>query len=132
MLLDNENEDLKVHEWITEYTEEGKMDIVTGYFTIVEKNKLIELLDRAKEKSNTISTNGNNQTNQILGFLSAVDLLKCHLLLNPIGTDELFYIQVPEENIREIARLFIGDIVQISISENKEGIKCLTDIKRAA
>lgn len=34
MILDNENENLKVHEWIRKYTEEGKLDIVTGYFTI--------------------------------------------------------------------------------------------------
>ncbi|MCD6532491.1 MAG: DEAD/DEAH box helicase family protein, partial [Deltaproteobacteria bacterium] len=34
MLLDNGNENLKVHEWITKYTEAGKLDIVTGYFTI--------------------------------------------------------------------------------------------------
>jgi superfamily II DNA or RNA helicase len=34
MILDNENENLKVHEWITSYTEQGKLDIVTGYFTI--------------------------------------------------------------------------------------------------
>ncbi|CAA0225813.1 helicase-related protein [Tenacibaculum maritimum] len=34
MILDNENKNLKVHEWISKYTEEGKFDIVTGYFTI--------------------------------------------------------------------------------------------------
>lgn len=34
MILDNENNNLKVHEWITKYNEEGKLDIVTGYFTI--------------------------------------------------------------------------------------------------
>ncbi len=34
MILDNENENLKVHEWIASYTEQGKLDIVTGYFTI--------------------------------------------------------------------------------------------------
>jgi len=34
MILDNENSNLKVHEWISSYTEQGKMDIVTGYFTI--------------------------------------------------------------------------------------------------
>lgn len=34
MLLDNENENLKVHEWISKYTEEGTLDIVTGYFTV--------------------------------------------------------------------------------------------------
>lgn len=34
MILDNENENHKVHEWISSYTEQGKLDIVTGYFTI--------------------------------------------------------------------------------------------------
>ena len=32
MILDNENKNKKVHEWISEYTEEGTFDIVTGYF----------------------------------------------------------------------------------------------------
>lgn len=34
MILDNENENLQVHEWISLYTEQGKLDLVTGYFTI--------------------------------------------------------------------------------------------------
>ena len=34
MLIDNENKNLKVHEWISRYTESGKLSIVTGYFTI--------------------------------------------------------------------------------------------------
>ncbi len=34
MIIDNENENLKVHEWITKYTQNGSLSIVTGYFTI--------------------------------------------------------------------------------------------------
>ena len=34
MIIDNENQKLKVHEWITKYNEEGKLDTVSGYFTI--------------------------------------------------------------------------------------------------
>ena len=34
MILDNENQNLKVHEWIAKYTEEGTIDLVTGYFTV--------------------------------------------------------------------------------------------------
>jgi hypothetical protein len=34
MILDNETRDRKVHEWIKKYTEEGTVDIVTGYFTV--------------------------------------------------------------------------------------------------
>jgi len=34
MILDNKNDNLKVHEWLTKYSESGTMDIVTGYFTV--------------------------------------------------------------------------------------------------
>lgn len=34
MILDNENENLKVHEWISKYTQTRKLSIVTGYFTV--------------------------------------------------------------------------------------------------
>ncbi len=34
MIIVNENQKLKVHEWITKYNEEGTLDVVTGYFTI--------------------------------------------------------------------------------------------------
>ena len=34
MLIDNENKNKKVHEWISEYSENGTLDIVTGYFTV--------------------------------------------------------------------------------------------------
>ncbi len=34
MIIDNENDNLKVHEWITKYTQTGNLSIVTGYFTV--------------------------------------------------------------------------------------------------
>ena len=34
MILDNQNEHLKVHEWITRYTQSGNLSVVTGYFTV--------------------------------------------------------------------------------------------------
>lgn len=34
MILDNQNENLKVHEWISKCTLSGNLSIVTGYFTI--------------------------------------------------------------------------------------------------
>ena len=34
MILDNKNENQQVYEWLREYTESGKIDIVTGYFTV--------------------------------------------------------------------------------------------------
>lgn len=47
MILDNENSNLKVHEWLAKYTDEGKLDIVTGYFTI---GALAYLSTRVNEK----------------------------------------------------------------------------------
>jgi len=34
MILDNETEKRKVHEWISKYVNEGSFDLVTGYFTV--------------------------------------------------------------------------------------------------
>ena len=34
MILDNENQNLKVYQWLSKYNEEGILDVVTGYFTI--------------------------------------------------------------------------------------------------
>ncbi len=34
MLIDNENKNKKVHEWLSDYAEDGTLDIVTGYFTV--------------------------------------------------------------------------------------------------
>ena len=33
VLIDKENKNKKVHEWISEYSNDGTLDIVTGYFT---------------------------------------------------------------------------------------------------
>ena len=34
MLIDNENKNKKVYQWISEYSDDGILDIVTGYFTV--------------------------------------------------------------------------------------------------
>jgi ERCC4-related helicase len=34
LILDNENNNKKVYEWLRDYTSEGSLDVVTGYFTI--------------------------------------------------------------------------------------------------
>lgn len=47
MILDNENKNLKVHEWIEQNTFQGNFDIVTGYFTI---GALAYLSEKTNEK----------------------------------------------------------------------------------
>ena len=48
MILDNENQNLKVHEWIQKYHDAGEISIVTGYFTI---GALVYLANVSKELS---------------------------------------------------------------------------------
>ncbi len=47
MILDNKNNHKKVHEWLREFTDTGKMDIVTGYFTI---GAIAQLARQSNEK----------------------------------------------------------------------------------
>ena len=47
MILDNKNTNLKVHEWIAQYTKEGIFNLVTRYFTI---GVLAYLSDKINEK----------------------------------------------------------------------------------
>jgi hypothetical protein len=49
MILDNQNQNLKVHEWIDQNISNGSLDIVTGYFTI---GALAFLSDKINEKIN--------------------------------------------------------------------------------
>ena len=53
MLLDNENENLKVHEWISKYTEGEKIDVNGTEVTIFQKKEsdYISLTDIAKHKN---------------------------------------------------------------------------------
>lgn len=47
MLLDNENRNKKVHEWLCDYTSDGTLDVVTGYFTV---GALAYMADAINEK----------------------------------------------------------------------------------
>ncbi|GHV13056.1 helicase [Fibrobacterales bacterium] len=49
MLLDNENQNLKIHEWIAKYTQTGQMSVVTGYFTV---GALTYLAEKTQDKIN--------------------------------------------------------------------------------
>ncbi len=50
MLLDNENKNPKVYEWIEKYTKEGKFEVVTGYFTIGAINFISKILNKKIDK----------------------------------------------------------------------------------
>ena len=98
----------------------------------IEKSKLKELADKLTKHLDKVKTSNDDLTHSFLsGFLASVDLIECKLAIKLQDTQQQILVLVPEEKIREVARMFLGDIVQIKIIENK-GVKILEDIKRAA
>lgn len=45
MILDNENKNGSVHQWIAEYTKDGKFDSVTGYFSVGGLSYLADMVN---------------------------------------------------------------------------------------
>ena len=72
MLLDNENKNMKVCEWIKKYNEEGKLDIVTGYFTVSALAYLSEITNEKISKYRFIL---GDIVTQDSGKIKALDLL---------------------------------------------------------
>ncbi|MBN2857119.1 MAG: helicase [Candidatus Delongbacteria bacterium] len=72
MLIDNENKNMKVHEWLAKYNEEGSLDIVTGYFTV---GALAHLSKITKEKISKYRFILGDIVSQDTGKIKALDLL---------------------------------------------------------
>jgi superfamily II DNA/RNA helicase len=65
MIIDNKNNEKRVYEWLNEYTETGKMDMVTGYFTV---GALSYLSRRINEKISSFRL--------ILGDIVNIDMIQ--------------------------------------------------------
>jgi SNF2 family DNA or RNA helicase len=72
MLIDNKNNNMKVHEWLAKYNEEGTLDIVTGYFTV---GALAYLSQITNEKISRYRFILGEIVSQDTGKLRALDLL---------------------------------------------------------
>lgn len=105
---------------------------LNGHPPSIEKNKLLALAQKLPQTSKIKATEI-GVAKKISGLLASVDLLTGNIYISQPGSGKISYsIKVADEKIREIARLFIGDMVQILVSENREGNQYLEDIKRAA
>ncbi len=65
MILDNKNNEKRVYEWLQDYTDEGQMDIVTGYFTV---GALAYLSNQTNQKI--------KQFRMVLGDIVNMDLIQ--------------------------------------------------------
>ncbi len=96
MILDNENKNKKVHEWISEYTEEGTFDIVTGYFTI---GALAWLSKEVNEKISNFRivlgdiVNFDAESNRPLDLLNEDISIEAALKLNKLSKEAVMFLK---------------------------------------
>ena len=96
MILDNENENLKVHEWISKYTENGELDIVTGYFTIAALAYLSEQVNSKITDFRLILgdiVNIDPEENRPLDLLNENITIEAALKLNTLSRDAVHFLK---------------------------------------
>lgn len=96
MILDNENENLKVHEWISKYTENGTLDIVTGYFTIGALAYLSKSVNDKIEAFRLVLgdiVNFDIEENRPLDLLNENITIEAALILNSVSQDCVHFLR---------------------------------------
>lgn len=96
----------------------------------IEKAKLEALLKQISQKN--LAKEITKSTSKISGILSVADVLNCKIILNENGTNKKIVILVDENKIRDIARLFIGDMVEIETRKQDSSTIFLERIRRFA
>ena len=100
MILDNENKNLKVHEWIIKYTSEGNFDIVTGYFTIGALSYISNRInDKIKEFRFVLGdiVNVGSLKEKTLDLLNENISVEAALKLNKLAKEVVHFLQ--QENV---------------------------------
>lgn len=105
MILDNENKNLKVHEWITKYTGTGKLSVVTGYFTV----GALAFLSRAtKEKIDEYKfilgdiVNFDANTDNALDLLNENISIEASLNLNKVAQEAVVFLELEKVNAKTL------------------------------
>lgn len=79
MILDNQNQNLKVYEWIAKYVRTGEMSMVTGYFTIGALAYLARVTNQHIEKYKFVL---GEIVNADVGKVQSLDLLNENITLD--------------------------------------------------
>lgn len=95
-----------------------------------EKVQLEELFAAAGKMENTASPTEPGELLQFSGVLTSADILQNHIVIRVNGKSQT--VEVESEKIREVARLFLGDVVYIKARRNQAGGAILEGIGRAA
>ncbi|HDR05698.1 MAG TPA: helicase, partial [Candidatus Marinimicrobia bacterium] len=105
MLLDNKNDNLKVWEWIDKYSGEGKLDMVTGYFTA---GALAWLARNTAEKIKQYRmilgeiTHTDNQNSQALDLLNETITIESAFKLNTLAAEAVEFLKLDKVQLKTL------------------------------
>jgi hypothetical protein len=105
MILDNENDNPKVHEWITKYTQSGKLSVVTGYFTV---GALAYLSKNTKERINEYKfilgdiVNFDLDKNRVLDLLNEDIDIEASLKLSQVAKEAVAFLELENVNAKTL------------------------------
>lgn len=97
MILDNENGKLKIHEWIANYTKEGTLSVVTGYFTIGALAYLSQLTkDKIKEYKFIFGdiVNSGSEKDRTLDLLNEEITIDASLKLTKVAREAVAFLEL--------------------------------------
>jgi ERCC4-related helicase len=105
MILDNEKLNCKVHEWITKYTQNGKLSIVTGYFTVGALAYLSKETNEKIEEYKFIFgdiVNFDTNKNRTLDLLNEEINITASLKLNKIAQEAVRFLELEKVNAKTL------------------------------
>lgn len=104
-------------------------DNIDGY----EVAKLEELLAAADLQLEELALNGvSTKIQRFQGVVASANVDEQHLKIRQNGKKKYRLVKVASDKILDIARLFIGEMVEIAAQKDEKGSFILQDIRRAA
>ncbi|MEI6823461.1 MAG: SNF2-related protein [Bacteroidota bacterium] len=123
MILDNENENLKVHEWISKYTQNGKLSIVTGYFTIGALAFLSkETKDKIEEYKFILGdiVNFDTDKDRVLDLLNENIGIEASLKLSKVAQEAVEFLELEKVNAKTLEPNFCHAKVYLYKNSDKD------------
>jgi len=99
LLIDNENKNKKVYEWISEYSNNGTLDIVTGYFTVGALVYLSQVTNEKIKKYRFILgdiVNTEKLQNHTINLLNENISIEASLKLKTVAKEAVEFLQQPK------------------------------------
>jgi ERCC4-related helicase len=115
MLLDNANSNPRVYEWLSKYTKDGEMDIVTGYFTVGTLAWLSQKTNKIISKYRFILGDITNREGKVaaLNLLNAEISIKNALKLKKLAIEAVNFLKLDKVDVKTLepnfchAKLFL-------------------------